>query len=94
MNDITRKLEVLYDLLVDNSNTLEAELIELIANPDGVEDTSLGTAGADAVPQRDLPLGKPLEADPDSGIPAYAAPGADHHRDRDAGATVGLQSVE
>ena len=39
MNDITRKLEVLYDLLVDNSNTLEAELIELIANPDGVEDT-------------------------------------------------------
>jgi len=40
MDHITQKLEVLYDLLVDNFDTVEAELKDLIANPDRIEDTN------------------------------------------------------
>ena len=40
MADINEKLEIIYDLLVDNFPTLEIELNELIANPDKVKDTN------------------------------------------------------
>jgi hypothetical protein len=40
MTDIKQKLEILYDLLVDNYSTLEAELKELIANPSRIENTN------------------------------------------------------
>ncbi len=40
MADINEKLEILYDLLVDNFAILEIELKELIANPERVNDTN------------------------------------------------------
>lgn len=40
MTDINKKLEILYDLLVDNFATLEKELNELIANPYRIKDTN------------------------------------------------------
>lgn len=40
MTDIDRKLEILYDLLVDNFGTLETELKELISKPDKIKDTN------------------------------------------------------
>ncbi|UKT64698.1 hypothetical protein [Pedobacter mucosus] len=40
MTDIDKKLEILYDLLVDNFGTLEAELKELISKPDKIKDTN------------------------------------------------------
>ena len=39
-NEVNQKLEVLYDLLVDNFGTLESEIIDLIANPDKIENTN------------------------------------------------------
>lgn len=40
MKDIDQKLEILYDLLVDNFGTLEAELKDLISKPDKIKDTN------------------------------------------------------
>lgn len=40
MTDIDKKLEILYDLLVDNFGTFEAELKELISNPDKIKNTN------------------------------------------------------
>lgn len=40
MNDINQKLEILYDLIVDNFATLETELKELIANPERIINTN------------------------------------------------------
>lgn len=40
MTDINKKLETLYDLLVDNFATLEIELKELIASPDRIKNTN------------------------------------------------------
>ena len=40
MTDIDQKLETLYDLLIDNSELLEAELKDLIANPNKIKDTN------------------------------------------------------
>jgi hypothetical protein len=40
MTDIDKKLETLYDLLVDNFSTLEAELKDLIYNPDKIKNTN------------------------------------------------------
>ena len=40
MSEIFQKLDVLYDLLVDNYAPLEDELIELIYNPDKIENTN------------------------------------------------------
>ena len=40
MTDIDKKLEILYDLLVDNFGTLEAELKDLISKPDKIKDTN------------------------------------------------------
>ncbi|MDR6561019.1 MULTISPECIES: hypothetical protein [unclassified Arcicella] len=40
MTDIDQKLETLYDLLIDNSELLEAELKDLITNPNKIKDTN------------------------------------------------------
>ena len=40
MSEILQKLNILYDLLVDNYAPLEDELIELIYNPGKIEDTN------------------------------------------------------
>ncbi len=40
MTDTDQKLEILYDLLVDNFETLEAELKDLISEPDKIKDTN------------------------------------------------------
>ena len=40
MTDINEKLETLYDLLVDNFETLETELKDLISNPDKINNTN------------------------------------------------------
>lgn len=40
MTDINQKLEVLYDLLVDNLDTLTTELRDLISNPDKINNTN------------------------------------------------------
>ena len=39
-NVINQKLEILYDLLVDNFGALESEIIYLIANPDKINNTN------------------------------------------------------
>jgi hypothetical protein len=39
MTGIDQRLKMLYDLLVDNSETLKAELKALISDPKGIEDT-------------------------------------------------------
>ena len=38
--DIEQKLEILYDILVDNSETLEFELMDLISNPEKIKNTN------------------------------------------------------
>lgn len=40
MTDIDQKLEVLYDLLVDNFGTIESELKDLISKPDKIKNTN------------------------------------------------------
>ena len=40
MTDIDQKLEILYDLLVDNFGTLETELKDLISKPDKIKNTN------------------------------------------------------
>ena len=40
MNKIEKKLDLLYDLLVDNYGLLQDELIELIKSPDKIENTN------------------------------------------------------
>lgn len=40
MTDIDQKLEILYDLLVDNFETLETELKDLISKPDKIKNTN------------------------------------------------------
>lgn len=40
MTDINQKLDILYDLLIDNFGTLETELKSLISNPDKIKNTN------------------------------------------------------
>ncbi len=40
MTDIEQKIDTLYDLLIDNFGTLEAELKDLISNPEKIKDTN------------------------------------------------------
>ncbi len=40
MTDINQKLEILYDLLVDNFGTLETELKDLISKPEKIKNTN------------------------------------------------------
>lgn len=40
MTDIDQKLEILYDLLVDNFGTLETDLKDLISKPDKIKNTN------------------------------------------------------
>jgi len=40
MTDIKKKLDILYDLLVDNPEALKTELQELIVQPDQIDDSN------------------------------------------------------
>jgi hypothetical protein len=40
MTDIEQKIDTLYDLLIENFGTLEAELKDLISNPEKIKDTN------------------------------------------------------
>ena len=40
MTDIDQKIEILYDLLIDNFETLESEIKDLISKPEKIKDTN------------------------------------------------------